>query len=549
MATGNLPGQSTHSPSGDRLNSWKEIAAYLKCSERTARRWEGESLPVHRLLHKSRAGVYAYRGELDAWWNDGHARVAEMERAQAQHPRRLAQWIALTGIVGVVLVGGYLVRARLTRGNPSVPIHSVAVLPLQNLSHDPQQEYFADGITDALITDLAKIHALRVISRNSTMQYKSNPKPVPEIAQELNVDALIEGTVLRSSDRVRIAVQLVEARNGRHLWAETFEGNLRDILSLQDEVAREIAGGVRLTLTSQELNSLSSARSVDPAVHQAYLRGIYELHGMTAEPTEALKSKSLERAVGYFKQALADDPNNALAYSGLADAYYDLSTDYRAPLQVMPLAKAAAIKAIELDDTLAEAHASLAYVDFSFDWDWSRAESKFRKALELDPSLPRAHAGYAEYLMFVGHRTDEGLQELHRAYALDPLLPASHGDLAWFLFLTRRYKESIEAARSVGNDDHVMALSYAELGQSRQALAAADRAVKSTQGPVILSQIAAAYAFAGRKDRARTLLHGIEGQARERYVCGFNMASAYALLGDKGQAFVWLERAYRDRSD
>lgn len=549
MAIDDLPDQSTQSPSGDRLNSWKEIAAYLKCSERTARRWEEEELPVHRLPHKSRAGVYAYRGELDAWWNNGHARLAEMERAQAQQPRRLAQWIALTGVVVVLLVGGYLVRARLTRGNPSVPIHSVAVLPLQNLSHDPQQEYFADGITDALITDLAKIHALRVISRNSTMQYKSNPKPVPEIAQDLNVDALVEGTVLLSSDRVRIAVQLVEARNGRHLWAETFEGNLRDILSLQDEVAKEIAGGVRLTLTSQELSSLSSARSVDPAAHQAYLRGLYELHGMTAEPTEALKSKSLEKAVDYFKQALADDPNNALAYSGLADAYYNLSTAERAPLQVMPLAKAAAIKAIELDDTLAEAHASLAYVNLSFDWDWSRAEHEFRRALELDPSLPRAHAGYAEYLIFVGHRTDEGLQELHRAYGLDPLLPVSHGDLAWFLFLTKRYKESIEAAHSVGNDDRVLALSYAELGQPKQALAAADRAVKSTQSPVILSQIAAAYALAGRKDRARTLLHGIEGQARDRYVCGFNVASAYALLGDKTQAFAWLERAYRDRSD
>jgi len=549
MAIDDLPDQSTQSPSGDRLNSWKEIAAYLKCSERTARRWEEEELPVHRLPHKSRAGVYAYRGELDAWWNNGHARLAEMERAQAQQPRRLAQWIALTGVVVVLLVGGYLVRARLTRGNPSVPIHSVAVLPLQNLSHDPQQEYFADGITDALITDLAKIHALRVISRNSTMQYKSNPKPVPEIAQDLNVDALVEGTVLLSSDRVRIAVQLVEARNGRHLWAETFEGNLRDILSLQDEVAKELAGGVRLTLTSQELSSLSSARSVDPAAHQAYLRGLYELHGMTAEPTEALKSKSLEKAVDYFKQALADDPNNALAYSGLADAYYNLSTAERAPLQVMPLAKAAAIKAIELDDTLAEAHASLAYVNLSFDWDWSRAEHEFRRALELDPSLPRAHAGYAEYLIFVGHRTDEGLQELHRAYGLDPLLPVSHGDLAWFLFLTKRYKESIEAAHSVGNDDRVLALSYAELGQSKQALAAADRAVKSTQSPVLLSQIAAAYALAGRKDRARTLLHGIEGQARDRYVCGFNVASAYALLGDKTQAFAWLERAYRDRSD
>ena len=192
---------------------------------------------------------------------------------------------------------------------------------------------------------------------------------------------------------------------------------------------------------------------------------------------------------------------------------------------------------------------SLGYVAFSFDWDWSRAEHELRWSLELNSSLPQAHAHYAQYLLFVGGRPDQSLQEMQQAYALDPLLPQANGDMAWFLFLARRYTESIEAARRVGRDDHIMALSYAELGQSEQAIAAADRAVKSTQNPVILSQAAAAYALAGRKDTARAMISGIEGQARERYVCGFNVASLYSVLGDKEQAFAWLAKAQSDRSD
>jgi TolB-like protein len=438
---------------------------------------------------------------------------------------------------------------RISGRTPLTHIQSLAVLPLENLSHDAEQEYFADGMTDELITDLAKIHTLRVISRNSMMQYKGKHKPTPQIARELNVDALVEGTVMRSGDRVRITAQLIEAPNDRHLWAESYDGDLRDILALQDEVATAIAREVRANLNPQEQIRLRSARPVNAEAHEAYLRGLYELHRMTVEATGTLKSQSIEKAIDYFQQALTHDPNDALAYSGLADAYSDLSSSYRAPLEVMPKAKAAAVRAIELDDTLAEAHVSLGYVALTFDWDWVRAEHEFRRALELNPSLPRAHAGYAEYLLFRFRRTDEAIQELQRAYAVDPLLSIAHGDLAWFSFLARRYKESIDTAQRFGHDDHIQALSYAELGQRDQAVAAADRAVSSTRNPLILSQIAAAYALAGRPDKARAMLPAIEGQARERYVCGFNVACVYAALGDKAQAFSWLGKAYLARSD
>jgi TolB-like protein/DNA-binding winged helix-turn-helix (wHTH) protein/Flp pilus assembly protein TadD len=464
--------------------------------------------------------------------------------------RVIAITLSTVALLGLVLFAWSLTaRSPVGKSRPA-RIESLAVLPLENLSKDPDQEYFADGMTDALITDLAKIHELRVISRTSIVQYKGKRRLAPEIAQELKVDAIVEGTVMRSGDRVRITAQLIEARTDRHLWAETYERDLRDILALQDDVARAIAREIKITLTPPEEALLSNARAVDPAAHQAYLLGLHELHGATAEPTETLQAQALEKAVSYFQEALAHGPKDALAFAGLADAYSNLSTVHRAPLEVMPKAKAAATRAIELDDTLAEAHASLGYVALTFDWDFARAEHEFRRALELNSSSPSAHGGYSQYLLFVARRPDESMHEMQQAYALDPLLPQVHGNLAWFLFLSKRYKEAIDAAHTLGQDnDPAVALSYAELGQPEQALAAADRLAKSTKNPVALSKVAAAYAFAGRKDKARAMIPGIEGQARQRYVCGFNVACLYSAMGDKEKAFAWLETAYRNRSD
>ncbi|HWW14008.1 MAG TPA: protein kinase [Candidatus Dormibacteraeota bacterium] len=418
-------------------------------------------------------------------------------------------------------------------------IRSLVVLPLANLSGDREQDYFADGMTEQLTTNLGQISALRVISRTSAMHYKNTNKTLPEIAGELHVDAVVEGSVERVGNQVRITAQLIEASTDRHLWAKSYERDLRSVLSLQDDVAQAIASEVRIKLTPQERGHLTTARLVNPAAHEFYLRGLYELRKGTEE--------GIEEAIKKFQQAVATDPNEALAYAGLADAYYDQSTILRAPLEVMPKAKAAAIRAIELDDSLAEAHGSLGFVKLLFDWDWAGAEHEFRRALELNPNLPRVHMGYAIYLLTL-RRPDEASEEFGRADAIDPFTGQSHMDRAWLLFNVSRFEEAIQAATSAG-DDRVVALSSAELGRSEEAIAAADRAVTKTKNPLWVAQIASAYALAGKKDKARALLTSIEAQVRQRYVCGFNVACVYAGLGEKEQAFTWLEKAYRDRSD
>ncbi len=464
---------------------------------------------------------------------------------------RVTGLLVLVGGISVALTLAVTVSRSLHARRASGPrkIQSLAVLPLENLSHDPEQEYFAEGMTDELITNLAQISALRVISRGSVLAYKGKHVSTPQIARDLNVDALVEGTVSRSGDRVRITAQLIEAKTDRHLWAQTYERELRDILGLQDELARSIASEIEVKLTPQERELLGVHRMVDPGAHEDYLRGLYELHGIAAESTEDLRSQSIQRAIEFFQQALSRDSNDALAYAGLADAYASLSTKEKAPLEVMPRAKAAALKAIELDDTLAEAHASLGFIKLFFDWDWPGAGQELHKALELNPNLALAHANYAKYLLLI-HRADEGIQELRRAYSLDPLVPSAHGGMAWFLFEERRYSESIEAAKAFAEeDDPIVGLSYVELGRGEEALAAADRAAQHTQDLIALAHAATVYAITGKTQKAHALLKQILQYAQQRYICGFNMACVYAALGDKEQAFAWLDKAYLSRSD
>ena len=441
-----------------------------------------------------------------------------------------------------VLLGDHSSPVPATTASADLARRMLVVLPFDNLG-SPKQDYFSAGLTEEITSQLSGLVPARlgVIARTSAVRYKQSGKPISDIGRDLGAEYAVEGAVLRARNRVRVNVQLIRIRDQSSVWAEEFEGDLRDVVILQAKIAQAIARGVGVTLTMPEQARLASARIVNADALEAYLRGVYELRKNTAE--------SLESAIQYFQQALAREPDNAIAYARLAEAYYYQSTIYKPPLAVMPQAKAAAARAIELDETLADAHASLGKIKLSFDWDWAGAEREFRRALELNPNLSSAHAGYAEYLQ-TQNRGDDAIRELRRAQELDPLLPVAHGALPLYLFELRRYDQAIEAAqRSTQTDESALPLALAELGRSAEAIDAADRIARSTSNPVTISHVAAAFALAGRKDKAEELLQRIERQAAQRYICGVNLGGLYAVLGDKERALTSLERGYRDRSD
>jgi len=432
---------------------------------------------------------------------------------------------------------------------PATIIRSLAVLPLESLSSDASQDYFADGMTDELISDLGQISALRVISRTSVMAYKRARKPLPEIARELDVDAVVEGTVLRSGDQVRITAQLIEAATDKHLWSRSYEGQLRDTLALQNQVAQAIADQIRINLNSQERAALKSVRVVNPQAYESYLKGRYFWNKRTAE--------GLKVALAYFNQAIEEDPRYAQSYSGLADTYAllgDWQYAVMTPKEALPRAKAAAIKALELDSTLGEAHNSLAFCLDGFDWDFPSAGKEFQRALELNPGYATAHHWYAWHLSLLG-RFDEAIEEMRKAENLDPLSLIINADLAEILLLAHSYDESIRQSRKTIEMDPNFALAHNQLGQaylqkqlSDEAITELQKAVQLSAGsPTCLANLARAYASSGKKSEAAKLLSDLKRRSSPRYSHAPEIAVVYAALGDKNQAMTWLEKGYEER--
>jgi len=420
-------------------------------------------------------------------------------------------------------------------------------LPLDNLSGDPEQNYFADGMTEELISDLAKISALRVISRTSVMGYKGTRKTLPEIAKELRVDAVIEGSVRRSGDRVRITAQLIHAPTDRHLWAESYERDLRDVLTLQSEVARAIANEIKIQVTPQEQVRLANARPVNPEAHEAYLKGRYHWNKATEQ--------ELRKSIEYFEQSLAKDPNYALAYAGLADTYSSLSSFYAAPREVMPKAMAAATKALGLDETLAAAHTSLGYAKLVYEWDWAVAERELKRAIALNPNHADAHMWYGWYLVAMGH-PEEGTAELQRATELDPLSAYLKTNAQWGFFQARQFDRVIEQGRKALDLEpnfafaHVlMGLALVQKGQLAEAVAAAERGARLDDSPLMQAMVAYVYASSGKRAEAEKRLAILVEAAKHRYVCSFEAANAFFAVGRTDEGFRWLEKAYTDRSD
>lgn len=458
--------------------------------------------------------------------------------------------IALTLLTLIVIGSGvWLASVYSRRAIAAPPIRSIAVLPLDNFSGDPSQNYFVDGMTDELITDLAKVSALRVISRTSVMRYKGTKKGLPEIARELNVDGIVEGSVTRSGQRVRITAQLLHAPTDKHLWAETYERDLGDVLRLQSEVAQAIAEQVRAQVTPQQQVQLRSARPVNPEAYEAYVRGRYYLSN------QFTMAQPLNQAKSYFEESIKKDPGFALAYSGLADSYVYLSFFHQIPPEsAYQSATEALRRAAELDDTIGEIHDTLALLSWRFKWDWAAAERELNKAIALAPSYSCAHEDHAVYLGFMGRR-DEALAELAKSIEMDPG-PSSALTEAGTFYQLRDWPRLVEASRrgiaSNPNEwvEHYnLAVGYEGTKKFLEAVFEYQKAVEISNGDQdATAALAHAYAVIGKRAEAQKILRDLQQKSKTAYVSPYFLATIYAGLGEKDKAFEFLEKAYRERS-
>ncbi len=544
-------------PPEKRLDSWKEIAAYLNRDVTTVQRWEKrEGMPVHRHVHDKRGSVYALSEELDDWIQSRRSRVDESEREPEDEispatiaARRTRLWFALAAVlcICVAAVAWLLFRQRATV-TVEPKIRSLAVLPLRNLSGDPAQEYLADGITEALIGRLANIHDLHVISHTSVIRFKDPKISIPEIARTLGVDAVVEGSVMKEGDRIRVTVQLIRGATDEHFWSETYDREMRDALTLESELAQSIAEKVEVTVTGEEQRRLSSARPVAPEVYESYLQGRFALNQGNRG--------AVEQSIHYFEDTVNRDAAFAPAYVGLAEAYTTLGTVFAggSPEVTRPKVTSFARKALELDPNLVEAHVVLANV-LQEEWHWAEAEAEYKRALELNPNHADALAKFALWLSCQG-RTDEAVAQIQHARALDPF-GVSGDSVSRIMFHAHRYDDAIRESRSalaVQPDSalNLMGLGFALIADDRpaDAIPVLEKALSLSPGsPAVTGVLIRAYAHAGRRSDAIRLLAELKRRRQEGYIPAAAFVNAYLGLGDDEQAFYWLEQAYAEQSN
>jgi TolB-like protein/Tfp pilus assembly protein PilF len=465
-------------------------------------------------------------------------------------PARRKYWIAAAGIGAALIAALLLWKSGGTRGRPAASsgppeIKSLAVLPLENLSQDPAQAYFADGMTDELIARLSRISALRVISRTSAMRYKGSKKSLPEIARDLQVDAVVEGSVLRSGDRVRINARLIDSTE-RQMWTESYDRELRDVLSIQSDVASAIAREIRVQVAPEESSQLASKGPVDPEAYQAYLQGRVAFLRFTPE--------SLAEAEEYFNRAIAKDPQYPLAYAGLADTDIQLAGRVRPPREVMPKARAAVDKALKLDPSLGEGYASLGQVKLFYEFDWEGAGTAYRRALEKNPGSPLIHQANGLYLAAQG-RAAEALAEADRVLELDPVSSSSGCLRARLLYYARRYDESIEQYEKTRAADPTVAgfctfaiFAYQQKGRFDEAIATAKRISAASPNEIIpRAALARSYGVMGNKEEAQKVVRAMEDLSKRRFISENDFAVAYSGW-DKEETLRWFEKAYQGRT-
>ncbi len=476
--------------------------------------------------------------------------AAAMVTSSSRKKTRLYLGVSVLA-VGIAVAALFSFDKRWFKAGTSNRIQSLAVLPLHNLSADPEQEYFSEGMTDELITDLAKTSGLRVISHTSVERYKNTKQQLPEIARELGVHAIVEGTVMRSGDRVRITAQLIDAQSDQHVWAESYERDFRDVLSLQADVAQGIANEIRIRLTSQQRQDLQAeARPVDPEAYESYLRGRYSWNKRTAEGVRA--------AIRYFNDAIAHDPGFARAYAGMAECYavYSFYNPKVAPRESYQKTRAAAEKALELDDRLAEAHTALAIVKFLNDGDWKGSQQEFQRAIDGNANYAPAHQWYAEWL-YDQARFADAEAEMRKAYELDPLSLVIGTGLGDVFYYSRQFQRAVDLERQLLSLEPNFGLAHESLGfdyvqQSKFPEAVAEMQVALHQlgaDPTEYSSLGYAYAMAGDRPQAETILHNLIVESSAGHPRSFEIALIYVGLQEKNRALTWLGRAVEERSE
>ncbi len=565
MITGQLPFRSTY----------PEAVVYAILSEDPApvtSLRSGVPLDLERIVEKAirkdRSARYQHLDEMitdlkgvNSVFESGKPRPdPNPVRRESGIRSRVSTGIALAVLV-VIGVGIYVAKvvpnkadgpaaiaARAVSAPEAGNARSIAVLPFKNISPDREQEYFCDGMTEQIITNLSNLQDLRVIARTSVMQFKNSDKPVPEIARELGVGTILEGSIRKSGNRIRVTAQLIKADSGFHLWARDYDRELKDVFGVQDDVAKAIVAALKLNLTDRENHSIAKRHTQNAEAYQLYLRGLFYWNKRTEE--------GLNNGIKYFRQAVAVDTAYALAYAGLADSYGVLGYySWLPPKEAFSRANEAARKSLELDSTLAEGHAALAIVQRDYHWNWSESEKEFKQALALNPGYATAHLWYANYFNGVG-RHDDAIAEMKRALDLDPLSLIINADMGRTLYFARRYREAIEQLRKTVEMDQHFALAHIWLGQVLEQTGRLDEAIGEFQKGVTLSDTSAfavarlghAYSVVGNRDQAAKLLEQLKNLSKKKYVSCYDIGIMYAGMGDTDQAFTWLENAFEERS-
>jgi adenylate cyclase len=481
----------------------------------------------------------------------GNPQLPKKFQALKKHSTRM-RWAGTTAalLALAAIVAGTAMFSRYRGRSPlAAPVSekSIAVLPFVDLSQAKDQEYFCDGISEEILDALAKVEGLRVVARTSAFSFKGKNANVSEIAQKLNVRNVLEGSLRRDGNRIRISAQLIDTRDGFHLWSETYERELQDVFAMQDDITRAIVNALKIKLAV----ALPVHKQPNTEAYDLYLKGRYFLN----RKNEA----DARRAIDYFEQALAKDPNDAPAYAGLADSYssFVFPLGVVTPREAMPKAKEAAQRALAIDNALGEAHASLAYVTFFYDWDWAAAERGFKRALELNPNNADTHHWYSHFLMGQ-RRIEESLIQSKRALELSPFDILFNIHLGWHYLYARQYDQALEQIEKTVEMDKNFAQTYPWLGlileqkgRYAEAIAAFQNAIKLFPGgsSIAEAELAHTYAVSGNREEAQKIIAELQKLAKTKYVSSFQIAAIYAGLGEKDQAFAWLEKAQEERSD